>query len=591
MSEIIRLLPEHIANQIAAGEVVQRPASVVKELMENAIDAGATRISLYLKDAGKSLLQVIDNGSGMSSRDARMCFERHATSKIREATDLYTIRTMGFRGEAMASIASVAQVQMKTRLHDQEIGTHITIEGNEIKAHEPCVTAPGTSIAVKNLFYNIPARRNFLKSNPVETRHILQEFTRIALAYPGVSFQFDNQGTEVYDLLSATPEKRILDMLGNGYTGHLAAVSENTLYVKINGFIGKPEMAKKNRGDQYFFVNNRYIKSGYLHHAISTVYADLLPQDAQPFYVLWITIDPKHIDINIHPTKTEIKFDDESTVYALLRTIVKKAVSSLLPGPELPLDDDHVSQSIRETPKEVEQFTIGQMNPFRLKENAAEGWDKLFENSIQIENGNKKSVQEPIPLSEPDLGLWIQFNDRYLLSPTTEGLMILDMIHAHQRIIFESILRKPALPPVPSQQLLFPKSLTFTAEDMLFLREMEPQLRHLGFDVHVFGNEGYMLQGIPPDLQGTSVEKFFVEIIADARESQTVNVQSQVYERLAKAIASRSSLQPGKKLTIKEMAGLYEQLLMCEHPGLSPWGKPTWFQVDYEFLDRHFKRN
>lgn len=590
MSEIIRLLPDHIANQIAAGEVVQRPASVVKELMENAIDAGATRLNLYLKDAGKALIHLIDNGSGMGPRDARMAFERHATSKIREATDLFAIRTMGFRGEALASIAAVAQVHMKTRLHDDELGTEVMVEANEIKSHQPCITAAGTSLAVKNLFFNIPARRNFLKSNPVETRHILQEFTRVAMAHPEVSFTLEHNSAEMYNLPATTAQERVVQLMGPSLSGQLVPVQERTLYVQMQGFICKPAAARKGRGEQYFFVNDRFIKSGYLHHAVLNAYQDLIPDDAHPFYAIWLTIDPKHIDVNIHPTKTEIKFDDEATVYALLQSVVKKAVAALLPGP-LEIDDEEgVAAAIRNTPPEQEPLTIGHLRTFPATKTSAEGWEKLFESKSQAAPASQASAQEPIPLAEPDEAVWLQFNERYLLSPTPDGLLILDMVHAHQRVRYEAVMRSTVLPPVASQQLLFPQSLRFTPEEMSLLKEMEQALSHIGFDLHPFGNEGYMLQGLPPDLTQIGAQAFFEELLALAREAPAQEVKNKIVERIALAVARRSSIQPGKKLNTREMAALYEQLLRCEHPGLSPSGKPTWFQVEHDFLDRHFRR-
>ncbi|MEM7040924.1 MAG: DNA mismatch repair endonuclease MutL, partial [Bacteroidota bacterium] len=324
MKQVIQLLPDHIANQIAAGEVVQRPASVVKELLENAVDAGATEIQLLIKDAGKALIQVIDNGCGMSVQDARMAFERHATSKIRSADDLFNIRTMGFRGEAMASIAAVAQVSLRTRIAQAELGTELQIEGSEIKKQEAVMTAEGSSVAVKNLFFNVPARRNFLKSNPVETRHILNEFTRVALAQPGIGLRMEHNGTEVYRLEAGTLEQRIVDLFGKSFDGKLIPIGEETPYVRISGFVGMPDVARKKRGEQFFFVNERFIKSGYLHHSVNGCYDGLLALETHPFYCIFFDIDPKHVDINIHPTKTEIKFDDERTVYSLLHSVVRK---------------------------------------------------------------------------------------------------------------------------------------------------------------------------------------------------------------------------------------------------------------------------
>src|SRR6202012_2929478 len=355
MSDIIQLLPDAVANQIAAGEVVQRPASAVKELIENAIDAGADKIQLILKDAGKSLIQVIDNGAGMSVTDARMCFERHATSKIRKAEDLFAIRTMGFRGEAMASIAAIAQVELKTRRHEDEVGTCITIEGSEVISQEACSANTGTSISVKNLFYNTPARRNFLKSNPVEMRYIIDELQRVALANPQIFFTLHHNGQEVYHLPGTTLKQRIIHLFGNNYNERLVPVEEDTIVVKLHGFVGKPEYAKRTRGEQFFFVNNRFIKDAYLTHAVLLAFKELLPEDTFPLYVLFIDIDPAKIDINVHPTKTEIKYQDEQTIYAIIRSAVKRSLGRYNITPSLDFDQENSIEHLV-TPKPLEEI-------------------------------------------------------------------------------------------------------------------------------------------------------------------------------------------------------------------------------------------
>src|SRR5476651_887732 len=355
MTDIIQLLPDAVANQIAAGEVVQRPASAVKELVENSIDAGADRIQVILKEAGKALIQVIDNGMGMSVTDARMCFERHATSKIRKADDLFAIRTMGFRGEAMASIAAIAQVELKTRRHDDELGTSILIEGSEVIKQEPCQCEAGTSISIKNLFYNTPARRNFLKGNPVETRHIIDELQRIALANPGVFFTMHHDGQEVYHLPGAVLKQRIIHLFGNNYNQRLVPVEEDTTIIKLHGFVGKPEFARKTRGEQFFFVNNRFIRDAYLNHAVLTAFYELLPDDTFPLYVLFIDIDPSKIDINVHPTKTEIKYQDEKSIYAIIRSAVKRSLGRYNITPSLDFDQENSIEHLI-TPKPFEQI-------------------------------------------------------------------------------------------------------------------------------------------------------------------------------------------------------------------------------------------
>ena len=384
MSDIIQLLPDAIANQIAAGEVVQRPASALKELLENAVDAGSTKIHVMVKEAGKMLIQVIDDGKGMSMTDARMSFERHATSKIRTSADLFAIRTFGFRGEALASIAAVAQVDMKTRPTDAELGSHLCIEGSEVKKQEPTTCPVGTSIAVKNLFFNVPARRNFLKSNAVEMRHIVDEFQRVALSYPEIAFTLYQNDMELFNLTPGKLSQRIVGLLGKAYQGQLVACEENTPLLKIKGYVGKPEQAKKTRGEQFFFVNNRYIKSNYLHHAVLSAFEGLISSDQHPFYVLFLDLDPAHIDINVHPTKTEIKFDDERTIYGLVRSAVKQSLGAHNVVPTLDFSFD-VNFAENWKNDETKKQEVSRENSYKtfstptFKKQDATGWEKLFE--------------------------------------------------------------------------------------------------------------------------------------------------------------------------------------------------------------------
>ena len=400
MPDIIQLLPDSIANQIAAGEVVQRPASAVKELMENAIDAGATSVKLIVKEAGKILLQVIDNGIGMSETDARMSLERHATSKIRKAEDLFTIRTMGFRGEALASIAAVSQMEMKTRLATQDLGTLLVVEGSEVKKQEAVACEKGTSISIKNLFYNIPARRNFLKSNPVELRHIIEEFQHLALAHPHVAFMFVQGDEVVYDLAPAKLSQRIISLFGKSYQEQLAACSEETSLLKVTGYVGRPEAARKTRGEQFIFVNQRFIRNNYLGHAVSSAFEGLLPDNGFPFYVLFIEIDPKHIDVNVHPTKTEIKFDDERAVYAVVRSAVKQALGAhnLAPALDFKGDVNMVSKLNSSQPLTKEQYYDEQFGNSLQRSNLS-NWEKLFEG----EGTNSRLFSNPPP--EPKVAM------------------------------------------------------------------------------------------------------------------------------------------------------------------------------------------
>jgi DNA mismatch repair protein MutL len=462
MSDIIRLLPDNIANQIAAGEVVQRPASVVKELLENSVDAGSTNVQLIVKDAGKQLVQVIDNGKGMSDSDARLCFERHATSKIRSAEDLFAIKTFGFRGEAMASIAAVAQVELKTRQAENELGTLIRIEGSSIIVHEQTAYPVGTSISVKNLFYNIPARRNFLKSNSVEMRHIMDEFVRVALAYPQVAFSFYHNDLELFNLPEEILSKRAVSVLGGSYREQLIPCKEETDFVSISGYIGKPESARKTRGDQFFFVNNRFIKSNYLNHAVMHAFEELIPSDSFPFYILYIEIDPSNIDVNVHPTKTEIKFDDEKTVYAIIKACVKRSLGTHNIMPSLDFDFNvnvsgftGLSANSDTATNDYKGYTT---KPFAtqtsIERSNQSNWERMYSG---MENNREEGYQESIKMLSAINGAedvtrlnkellhtgntsTFQLHQKYIVSQIKSGMMLVDQQAAHERILFEKYI-------------------------------------------------------------------------------------------------------------------------------------------------------
>lgn len=620
MKQLIQLLPDHIANQIAAGEVVQRPASVVKELLENSVDAGASRIELHIKDAGKALIQVIDNGCGMSAMDARMSFERHATSKIRNSEDLFNIRTMGFRGEAMASIAAVAQVQVKTRLHDAELGTEIVIEGSDTKKVEPCMCQMGTSTLVKNLFFNVPARRNFLKSNPVETRHIINEFVRVALAQPEIAMRFDNNGTVVYDLPAAGLEDRLVQLIGKEYDGQLIPVGETTTYVGIQGFVAQPEMCRSKRGEQYFFVNRRFIKSTYLHHAVSSAFDRLIPDGAHPFYCIFFDIAPEHVDINIHPTKTEIKFDDERTVYQLLHSVVRKGIGEHHQMPKIQEEDDEIGllKLIAQTPLPSAEKTENYLNHSSVPKTAGnnlsgktsqstsnKSWNDVYPGGYSQNQSNKKREaipnflfpELPTPIEKPAAektkpsGILAQLGNRYILTQTKDGLIVIDQCFAHQRILYEKMRKASSNTPLASQQLLFPRTLSFSPIDFSFMREIEEDVRQMGFDLQEFGPNTYILQGVPAELKGSKAEKFFEEIITEVRESGGTDVQGRIHDRLAKSIAQKSAIAPGKQMDIQEMKTLADQLFACEQPGHNPAGKPTFYSLSIKDLEQFFLRN
>ncbi len=525
MSDIIQLLPDSIANQIAAGEVVQRPASAVKELLENAIDAQATHITLLIKDAGKSLLQVIDNGSGMSETDARLSIERHATSKIRKAEDLFTLRTMGFRGEALASIAAIAQVEMKTRLENQELGTLLVVEGSEVKKQELVACEGGTNICVKNLFYNIPARRNFLKSNSVEFRHIMDEFQRVALAHPEIAFTFMNGDVMEFDLPASKLSQRIVSIFGKNYQQQLAPCSEETERIRITGYIGKPESAKRTRGEQFLFVNQRFIKSNYLNHAISGAYTGLLPEGSFPFYVLYIEIDPRHIDVNVHPTKTEIKFDDERSIYGIVLAAVRQALGahSLMPALDFQADVNIVSK--------LKQSSGDDYFDERFQRSNLQNWEKLMEgnldsrmrdgsnpvHSIRFDSRVNQAEEEEIQPAEKVLS---QLFDRYILKQVRSGMMIVDQQLAHERILFERYLNQLRNKHGESQQCLFPQTIVFSPADFAMVMEMEQEIHALGFRLEEFGKNTLVVNGIPANLPGGREKELVEGLIEQFKSNQ-----------------------------------------------------------------------
>ena len=604
MTDIIQLLPDAVANQIAAGEVVQRPASAVKELVENAIDAGADRIQLILKESGKALIQVIDNGCGMSITDARMCFERHATSKIRKADDLFAIRTMGFRGEAMASIAAIAQVELKTRRYDDELGTCVVIEGSEVLSQEACSVNPGTSISVKNLFYNTPARRNFLKGNPVEMRHIIDEFQRIALANPQVFFTLHHDGQEVYHLPATALKQRIIHLLGNNYNQRLVPVEEDTSIIKLHGFVGKPEFARKTRGEQFFFVNNRFIKDNYLNHAVLTAFEELLPDECYPLYVLFIDIDPSRIDINVHPTKTEIKYQDDKAIYAIIRSAVKRSLGRYNITPSLDFEADNNIQHLI-TPMPLETITPPSIsfnpdfNPFE-RENRADkspapshsggnyqrsaipaNWDTLYEISkkesitqqaLDVELTNIEVRDEQ--LSKPSEHQLFQIHNRFILSQIKSGFMLINQQAAHERILYERFLQQLQNHSGVSQQSLFPQSVTFNASDFELLKELLPDIRGLGFDIREFGPNTVVVEGIPADLVNAS-EHALLEHLLEGFKNNMAILKLDKRDNLARALARNAAIKTGTPLSLEEMNMLIDQLFACQMPNLSLNGKPV----------------
>ena len=607
MQSIIRLLPEAIANQIAAGEVVQRPASVVKELLENAVDAQADRIDLHIKDAGKTLIQVTDNGLGMSAHDARMAFERHATSKIQKSDDLFNITSMGFRGEALASIAAVAQVKLKTRLHSEELGTELDIDASIVKSQESCTCPKGSVFQVKNLFHNVPARRNFLKSNPVETRHILNEFIRLALAHPDIHFSFRNQDTEVYNLSATSLKERLVQIFKTDVKEKLIYIEEEAGYANMYGFIGNTALYKNTRGDQFFFVNKRYIKSSYLNHAIHSVYQEFIPEKAHPFYCIFIDIDPRHIDINIHPTKTEIKFDDEKTLYILLNGLVKRGLAEEHRTPEFNFDDPILAKSdfsigsFEQQGKTVDSFQQQSYSPSsnRPQTPSKENWDQLYRpqelqgasrhlaGTDQNDTGSLfETSKRTQTKTEP--GFIVQFQQTYILLQLKELLYIIHQQLAHQRILYERFMQSLKGKQLASQQLLFPQTIELSPLDFSVIMEADPVLNRMGFEIKEFGKDTIIIYGTPIEIPTSKIRDIFSTILADIKDVGHSNVDEKVMSIIARSISEKSAVTSTQKLSMLEMKKIADELFQCEMPGYAPNGKPTYRIISAIELEDYF---
>ena len=619
MSDIIRLLPDSLANKIAAGEVVQRPSSAVKELLENSIDAGSTQITLLVKDGGKQLIQVIDNGKGMSATDARMCFERHATSKLKDTEDLFKILTYGFRGEAMASIAAVARVEMTTKPNEQELGNKIIIEGSKIMTQEACSCAMGTTISIKNLFFNVPARRNFLKSSAVELRHISEEFERVALSFPEITFIFINNDLEVHHLVGGKLSHRIVQLFGKSYQGQLVEVNEKTDYITISGYIGKPEFAKKTRGEQYFIANRRYIKHHYLHHAVQEAFTGLVSDKSYPFYVLNLDLDPSRIDINVHPTKTEVKFDDDRTIYAIVRSAVKMALGTHAVVPSIDFDqninfgvetsglrDYGNSKAPFEIPAHLQQSS-------RTKSNQ-HNWKELyggFENTSKQSSGMNQqdfisTKDEPYyiesvinnPLQENSIfstpketegfeKLKFQIHNSYIVTQVKSGIIMIDQQRAHEKILYEKYVKAQEHKGRSSQQFLFPQSVTLSMGDYAIVSELEDEIKALGFSFNDFGKNTIVINGIPSGLISGSEQNIFENLIEQFKKNRD-ELKLDKKENLARALAKRTSIPKGKKLTPEEIDSLISDLFACENPNYDPAGKPTFIIMNLDTIANYF---
>lgn len=602
MSDIIQLLPDHVANQIAAGEVVQRPASVVKELLENAIDAEATEIKLIVMDAGKTLIQVIDNGKGMSQTDARLSFERHATSKITKAEDLFNIHTKGFRGEALASIAAIAHVDQKSKQENQELGTHIKIEGSKLVSQENIATPKGTSIAVKNLFFNIPARRNFLKSTSVETRHIVNEFQRVALVHPAVAFSFYHNDHQIYDLKACNLRQRIVAVFGKKTNEKLVPIEETTDLVKINGFIAKPEFSKKKRGEQFFFVNHRFIKNPYLNHAVTAAFEGLLSSGSYPSYFLYLSVPTESIDINIHPTKTEVKFEDEKTLYAILRSAVKHSLGQYNIAPVL----DFERNISMDTPyafknKNIEnpRVTVDpDFNPFKSTahksfkipdgQDKSAQWESLY-TGIDIENVKVETEQIDTSLFNEDQSSnkTYQIHKKYIVSCIKSGVVFIHQNLAHQRILYEEFLENITVREAASQQLLFPIEISFNKGDINLIKEIKEDLENVGFLFDRILEDNIVVKGIPVAITESQITNILEQLLEDIKNDIPDASFSQL-DIMSKSLAKSLAIKTGNKLDLKEQEEIVNKLFLCKQPDLSPFGKATFITINLDEIDKKF---
>lgn len=619
MSDIIRLLPDSVANQIAAGEVIQRPASVVKELVENAVDAGATSIQVIIKDAGRTLVQVVDNGKGMTDTDARMAFERHATSKIERADDLFTLHTMGFRGEALASIAAVAQVDLRTMPHGAEVGTRLVINGSKVESQEPEACAPGTNMMVKNLFFNVPVRRKFLKRDSVELSNILREFERLALVNPGLDFEFVNNDSTVHRIIGSSLKQRIIDLFGKGLDKQLLPVATTTPVVEIDGFIGRPEHARRRNALQYLMVNGRHMRHPYFHKAIMLCFEKLIAPDAQPNYFLNFTVDPQTIDVNIHPTKNEIKFENEAAIWQIITAAVKEALGRFNAVPGIDFDFDGAPEIPVFNPNVNGQHSVEvdrSYNPFEQQRSsspvgassgkvslrstgAISDWEKLYEGFMgpsathsgggggftepgaatlpmelasvesSLMSQTEASDQNQMMVNEPST---IQVRDRYIFSPTASGVMIIDQHRAHVKVLYEDLLAKMAEGAAPSQRVMFPEVITLTAAQNAVLTDLADRLADCGFELSFIGDNSWSIMARPTVLDGTDPKDVLESIIEAAAQGRPDNGVASWRRLLALSLARSAAIRPGKKLSAEERDHLLSELLKLPTPNYTPDG-------------------
>jgi len=604
MPDIIRLLPDSIANQIAAGEVIQRPASVIKELLDNAVDAQATEINVIIKDAGKTMIHIQDNGSGMSPTDARMSLERHATSKLRKAEDLFDIRTMGFRGEALASIAAIAHLEIKTRRAEDQIGTRILVEASVVTVQEGCQCPVGTSVIVRNLFYNVPARRKFLKSDQVEMRHILDEFHHLALAFENIQFKLYHNEQEIYSLPAGSLRNRIINIFGKKINEHLVPVEEETNYVNFAGYIGKPKLGKKSRGEQFLFVNRRFIRSSYLQHAVKSAYEDILPADQYPFYVLFLDINADKIDVNVHPTKQEIKFEDERIIYNYLRVACRHALGKYSITPSLDFEQEvGINRSTGDAPART-SFNQGMSGMERDRHQEKENirkWGALLESIEGFSIEKSEDVAYPSPPTATvfnndtndtiltDHVVPVQLWQRYIVVTGLANMLVVDQRAAHERILFESMMKDLASHNAATQKLLWPETIQSSTADAAVLRELVPHLQTLGFDVAEFGHDTFIIHGIPAIMTDLISPQQAIEDILDRFKEGHQMMEMKPVEKIAFVMASNLSRRRGEIMTTEEMQSLIEQLMASDNPYASPSGRKTFITFGKEEILKRFQ--
>ena len=624
MSDIIRLLPDSVANQIAAGEVIQRPASVIKELVENAVDAGAKHIDVLVTDAGKTSIQVIDDGKGMSETDARLAFERHATSKIREASDLFALHTMGFRGEALASIAAVAQVELRTRQQGEELGTSICISGSKVESQEVVSCSEGSSFTVRNLFFNVPARRKFLKSNQTELSNILTEFERIALVNPDISFTLHHNGTEMLNLPAMPLKQRIIGVFGKKINQELLSVEVNTTMVRISGFVGRPETSRKKGARQYFFVNGRYMRHPYFHKSVMDAYEHLIPVGEQVSYFIYFEIDAANIDVNIHPTKTEIKFENEQAVWQILSASVKETLGKFNAVPSIDFDTEGMPDipAFENSPYSNLQFPKTSYNPsynpFNTTPSSSptysrqdtKGWEHFYE-GLENQSGGSSDyayLEETIPVekhpsSEATLPLYgqtgattvvesssqhYQYKGRYILTSVKSGLMVIDQQRAHIRVLYDRYLAQISSRQGASQGMLFPDIVQFSASEIPVLQEIMEDLSYLGFELTDLGGGSYAINGVPAGIEGLQPVKLVQDMLQTAIE-KGCKVKEEVQSILALSLAKAAAIVPGQVLSLEEMNHLVDEFLTSSSPNYTPDGKVALAVIKEDELEKLFK--